>query len=74
MYLPGSPNRLNRKLHEFFNSDIIGDKTKPKESWFDTVLAGLSKVYIVVGSGAARHRAVLLLCPTCGGGWFWFNI
>ena len=34
---------------------------------------GLSKVYIVVGSGAARHTAVLLLCPTCGAEWFWFN-
>ena len=36
-------NRLNRKLHEYFNNDIIGDKTKPKESWFDTVFC-LSRV------------------------------
>ena len=66
MYLPGSPNRLNRKLHEFFNSDIIGDKTKPKV---------MKKVGLIanrmdkVGSRAARRGIVVVVLLAVEDGW-----
>ena len=57
---------LNRKLHEFFNSDIIGDKTKPKV---------MKKVGLIanrmdkVGSRAARRGIVVVVLLAVEDGW-----